>query len=171
MAPWHKLFLFNLLIKKLQRSLNSCSNQRISFMEYSFCSISSPWIRYSVWTGNAVRFELELMFDLDWIYRSVWTGISVRFQPEYAVGAQIDLLFDRLDNAITVCEIKFTEKQFVIDKAYANILRNKISGFQKIYKTKKQIFLAMICSGGIKKNMYSEDLVQRSVCLEDLFKR
>lgn len=87
------------------------------------------------------------------------------------VGAQIDILFDRSDNAITVCEIKFTEKPFLIDKAYANILRNKVAVFEKIYKPKKQVFLAMICGGGLKENMYSEDLIQGKVVLEDLFKK
>ena len=39
-------------------------------------------------------------------------------------GAQIDLLFDRLDDAITICEIKYSEKPFVINKQYAKNLQS-----------------------------------------------
>ena len=44
-------------------------------------------------------------------------------------GAQIDLLFDRRDDSITLCEIKYTSKPFLIDKAYAQNIENKIQIF------------------------------------------
>lgn len=84
-------------------------------------------------------------------------------------GAQIDLLFDRNDDAITICEIKYSDTNFVIDKTYANSLIKKTEVFTKNTKTTKHIFIAMICSGGLKHNMYSEELVQGVVTLEDLF--
>ena len=85
-------------------------------------------------------------------------------------GAQIDLLFDRDDNAITICEIKCTAKPFVIDKEYARKLRRKLEVFKSITKTKKQIFVAMISANGIKKNKYSDELLSMVVTLDDLFK-
>lgn len=85
-------------------------------------------------------------------------------------GAQIDLLFDRDDDAITLCEIKYTEAPFSIDKAYARELVQKKDVFQKRTKTQKQLFLAMISAAGLTKSMYSEELVNACVRLEDLFK-
>jgi len=85
-------------------------------------------------------------------------------------GAQIDLLFDRNDNAITVCEIKHTEKPFVIDKTYSENLKRKLEVFQKITGTKKQLFLVIISASGIKENKYSEELISGVVTLDDLFK-
>ncbi len=85
-------------------------------------------------------------------------------------GAQIDLLFDRDDDAITICEIKYTDLPFMIDKQYVKILQTKIDVFKKITKTNKQIFLAMISASGIKNNMYSEEMVDAVVVLDDLFK-
>ncbi len=84
-------------------------------------------------------------------------------------GAQIDLLFDRRDSTITICEIKFTESPFLIDKSYAAQLIKKREIFVKLTGTKKQIFIALISAGGIKNNPYSDELVQSVVVLDDLF--
>jgi AAA+ ATPase superfamily predicted ATPase len=84
-------------------------------------------------------------------------------------GAQIDLLFDRPDNAITICEIKYTDKPFVTTKTYAEVLATKVEVFQKITKTQKQTFLSLISVNGIKKNKYTDSLVTQVLQLEDLF--
>lgn len=86
-------------------------------------------------------------------------------------GAQIDLAFDREDGVITICEIKYSEKAFKIDKDYAKQLLNKIEVFERHYSTKKQIFLAMVTTSGIKQSIWSEDIVQNEVILDDLFER
>jgi uncharacterized protein len=85
-------------------------------------------------------------------------------------GAQIDLLFDRQDDAVTICEIKYTKEPFVIDKPYAKNLLNKVEIYRKYTRTKKQIFIAMITSANLKTTMYSEELITQQVTLEDLFK-
>ena len=97
----------------------------------------------------------------------VWRYIPKKGSKEQ--GAQIDLLFDRDDNSITLCEIKYTTQPFVIDKTYAEQLRRKIAVFREITRTKKQLFLAMISANGIKKTIYSEELINKVVTLEDLF--
>jgi len=85
-------------------------------------------------------------------------------------GAQIDLLFDRRDDSITLCEIKYSDKPFVINKQYAKNLLNKKEIFVVKTRTKKQIFIAMIASSGIKVNLYADDLISGVVTLDDLFK-
>jgi len=84
-------------------------------------------------------------------------------------GAQIDLLFDREDDAITICEIKYTTQPFVLDKEYAKKLQRKIDVFTMRTKTEKQLFIAFIASAGLKPTMYSEELVNHVVTLDDLF--
>ena len=86
------------------------------------------------------------------------------------LGAQIDLLFDRNDNVITICEIKYSYEPFVIDKQYAANLRNKVEVYKKHTGTHKQIFIAMISANGLKPTMYSEELVSGCAVLDDLFK-
>lgn len=84
-------------------------------------------------------------------------------------GAQIDLIIDREDDAITLCEIKFTNKLYVMDKAEAKVLANKMEVFLEQTKTGKQLFLAMVTTQGVKKNLWSEDLMTSQVILDDLF--
>ncbi len=98
-----------------------------------------------------------------------WRYIPVKGSSEQ--GAQIDLLFDRKDHTITVCEIKYTAQPFEINKQYAAQLNRKIDVFKKITRTKKHIFLAMISANGIKKNMYAEEMIANVVELDDLFKK
>lgn len=84
-------------------------------------------------------------------------------------GAQIDLLFDRRDNVITLCEIKFTSKEFVIDKKYAAELIRKKTVFTAKTRTKKQILISMISAENIADNLYADDLITGVVTLDDLF--
>ncbi|OGT67320.1 MAG: hypothetical protein A3J38_04515 [Gammaproteobacteria bacterium RIFCSPHIGHO2_12_FULL_45_9] len=97
-----------------------------------------------------------------------WRYVSPKGSTEE--GAQIDLLFDRDDDAITLCEIKYTDAPFIIDKAYAAKLLKKMEIFKHRTQTKKQLFLAMISANGLKSTLYSEELVHAVVTLEDLFK-
>jgi predicted AAA+ superfamily ATPase len=84
-------------------------------------------------------------------------------------GAQIDLLFDRKDGVVTLCEIKYSQELFEIDKPYAAALERKIKIFKEHSKINKNIFLAMITSEGLKKNRYSEELITGKVTMNDLF--
>lgn len=70
-------------------------------------------------------------------------------------GAQIDLLIDRADNCINICEMKFNNEEFSIDKKYDVELSNKISIFKEVSKTRKNVFLTIITVNGLKKNQYS----------------
>ncbi len=129
---------------------------------------------YHSWSGYA--FEAICAKHLDQIVEALKIpagGIisSWRYAPRIKTenGAQIDLLIDRNDKAITLCEIKYNTTAFKIDKAYALNLQNKMEIFRKITGTNKQLFLTMITSGGLKQSIYSEDLIDGVVVLKDLF--
>jgi uncharacterized protein len=85
-------------------------------------------------------------------------------------GAQIDMLIDRSDRIINLCEIKFSKAEFIIDKAYAQNLRNKISIFGGLpVNKKKSIFLTMVTCFGTNRNEYFKELVQNQVVIENFF--
>jgi uncharacterized protein len=84
-------------------------------------------------------------------------------------SAQIDLLIDRRDQVINLCEAKFSLGKFAIDKSYAEKLRNKISVFKTVSQTRKAVFLTMITTYGLEKNQYAAALVQNEVVMDDLF--
>jgi len=85
-------------------------------------------------------------------------------------GAQIDLLFDRDDGVITICEIKLTDQPFKIDKEYYHRLMQKIEVFRRETGTNKQIVVAFITKSGLMKTIYSEELAPKVVVLSDFFK-
>ena len=83
-------------------------------------------------------------------------------------GAQIDMLIDRRDKVINICEIKFASNEYEIDKDYEKKLVNKIESFRKSTATKKALHLTMITPYGIKRNVHSGK-VQSEVVMDDLF--
>lgn len=82
--------------------------------------------------------------------------------------AQIDLVIDRRDRVINICEIKFSQNPFIIDKDYDKQLRNKMATFQYATKTRKALHLTMITTYGVKQNMYS-NIVQSQASMDNLF--
>jgi AAA+ ATPase superfamily predicted ATPase len=85
-------------------------------------------------------------------------------------GAQIDLLFDRPDGTITICEIKHSDRPFLIDKEYAQALERKIKIYKHQTRTEKHIFFSIIASSGLKPNKYSEKMDVQEAQLEALLK-
>ena len=96
---------------------------------------------------------------------------SWRYQPDSndAKGAQIDLVIDRRDKVINLCEMKYTsDTEYVITKDEDAKLRNKRAAYREQTKTKKAIHLTMITPNGVKRNSYWND-IQSEVTLNDLF--
>ena len=82
-------------------------------------------------------------------------------------GTQIDLLIDRADNCINLCEIKYTNDPFSIDKDYALNLQAKKSIFISKTNSKKSIFLTLITTYGVKEK--GSGLVDIELTMNDLF--
>ncbi|MCR5292102.1 MAG: ATP-binding protein [Eubacterium sp.] len=138
----------------------------------------SSWMKYirtpdyNNWSGYA--FELVSLNHVQQIKETL--GISGIETTEYSwksknstPGAQIDLLIDRADNVINICEIKHTESEYSIDLKYSESLKNKIDVFQKETNCKKALHLVMVCSNHLKYNKYSS-VVVNDICGDDLFK-
>lgn len=84
-------------------------------------------------------------------------------------GAQIDLLIDRRDHVINLCECKFHLDTFSIDKSYADSLRSKITVFKEVSKTKKALHLTFVSTYGLHRNQYSDMLVHNEVTMDAFF--
>jgi AAA+ ATPase superfamily predicted ATPase len=153
----------------------------LKFIEHAKDMGSGAWLRqyntsaYTIWGGLA--FETVCLKHVLQIRRTlgiegVLTHASTwRHKPGKAEqGAQIDLLLDRQDRCINICEMKFSNATFVIDKKYAPDLDNKIKIFRKETKTKSNLFLTMITTYGTTKNEYYHGRVQAEVVMEDLFR-
>ena len=99
---------------------------------------------------------------------STWQSRTTEETSEQE-GAQIDMVIDRRDHVISLCEVKYSMHEFEIDKAYNLKLRNKVEAFRKETGTTKTLQLVMITTYGVRRNKYS-NLVAGQVTLEDLFR-
>ena len=127
--------------------------------------------QHHAWAGFA--FEILVSLHINEIKRAlgilgVQTAIFAWRSGGSDQGAQVDLVIDRRDGIINLCEIKFSKTQFAIDKDYEEKLRNKIAVFKAETKTRKSIHLLMLTTFGLQKNRYF-GIAQREVVLDDLF--
>ena len=86
----------------------------------------------------------------------------------HSSGAQIDMVLDRSDNIINICEIKFSKGEYTITKDYAMSLNNKVKRFIDDTKTKKSILLTMITTNGVTHNEYWNQ-IQKEITADELF--
>lgn len=143
------------------------------FQDENFWTNSLNSAKYRAWSGYA--FELLCLNHLKQMKEALGiSGVLTRVcswtskEGEGSRGAQIDLLIDRADQTINLCEMKFARAEYEITKADYDNLENKIESFLQQSKTRKSIMLTMVTSFGIKENIYSSR-VQRVVTMEQLF--
>lgn len=83
-------------------------------------------------------------------------------------GVQIDMLIDRDDNVINICEMKFAQAEYELTEKYDMELRSKMEVFRTRTKTRKGVSLVMITSYGLKRNAWANG-IQSQVTMDDLF--
>lgn len=83
-------------------------------------------------------------------------------------GTQIDLVIERNDRVVNLCEMKFYNSQFAIDKDYDLTLRNRINLLYSYLSRSQTIHLTLITTFGLQFNKYS-GIVQQCLNLDDLF--
>jgi uncharacterized protein len=125
------------------------------------------------WTAYA--FEMLCLHHIQEVKHSLGisginTATAAWQSTEAKQKAQIDLLIDRRDMVINICDMKFSINQFTITKKYAEEIRNKIARFKEHSKTRKSLFFTMITTFGVARNEYSGTFVQNELVLADLFK-
>jgi uncharacterized protein len=84
-------------------------------------------------------------------------------------GVQIDLLIDRNDHAINVCELKFYNEDVIVNQSMATTIRQKIAHFKAATQTKKQVFLTLITPFPLIPNEHSIGLVDVSLTMDAFF--
>ena len=83
-------------------------------------------------------------------------------------GAQIDLVIDRADKVINLCEMKYASDVLALTKADEEALRRKRSAFVAETGTRKAIHLTMVTTYGLAPGKYRGS-VQSEVTVDDLF--
>lgn len=124
-----------------------------------------------------MAFERACLWHIDQIKKKL--GISGILTNEYAwrclpdessgkQGVQIDLLIDRNDGIIDVCEMKYSNEPYTITSDYAEELARKRNVLVSTTGTKKAIHSIMVTTEGLRRNEYWGD-IQAEVQLDDLY--
>lgn len=109
--------------------------------------------------------EIKAALGIAGVSTSVCSWRSVQREG----GAQIDLLIDRKDGVVNVCEMKFGKGEYSIGAPYARELENKLALLKEETGTPKSLHLTLVTASGVKRNENSH-LVQSQVGLDDLFR-
>lgn len=133
-------------------------------------SINSP--KQNAWYGLA--YERLCMAHIPQIKEAL--GIQ-RIRTEYyswrskesVPAAQVDLIIERADQIISLCEIKYSKGIYSLDAKEEERLRNRITDFADETKVKEAVQLVLITTYGLKDNAHSTEVNDR-VVLDDLFK-
>lgn len=124
-------------------------------------------------TWEGLAFERLVMLHIPQIKQCLGIqGIEVDYyqwrSTSSSPAAQIDLILDRADGIVNVCEMKFSRMPYLIKKAEYDKLQNRLFAFQSEAQINKGIQLTFITSYGLQPNEYASDVVQQ-VTLDDLF--
>lgn len=143
---------------------------------------AGTWLRQSAtpsyisWSGFAFEsvcqkhtLQIKKVLGIAGVLTQVSSWRYVPGKGEGEKGAQIDLLLDRQDRCINICEMKFATDEFIIDKKYAGDLDNKVNVFRRETGTKKTLFPTMVTTYGVRKNDYYTGRIQGEVLMGDLF--
>ena len=137
----------------------------------NYWSSSQNTHMYSTWSG--LSFEMLCLNHVEQIKVALGiSGISANVFSWFGKGekrhAQIDLLIDRADKAINICEMKFLNKPYVMTAQDEEAIVQKVSTFMEATGTDKSVIVTMITAKGIERNEHSE-CVQKELSLEQLF--
>lgn len=131
-------------------------------------------VSQSVWRGLA--FERVCLLHVRQIRRALQIGgvvthvCSWRHVPDevHAKGAQIDLLLDRADGVIDVCEMKYAKDEYEPTLKSDEELRSRIAVFESVNETRKNVRPVLVTTYGLMRNKYSGRF-RGVVTLSDLF--
>jgi len=176
--------------EKLYQLIDPFSLFYLKFMRDKGTFLKDYWLKmqstdeYQNWCGYA--FEVVCLNHIEQIVEALGisgcinTSCSWSYRPSKAVrededadedlkhGAQIDLLIDRSDKHINICEMKYSLSEYEIDKQYYEHVQRRMRIFKKVSKTTKTIVPIFITSEGLYNNMYARKIT-RQVTGNDLF--
>ena len=127
------------------------------------------------WFGN--MFEILGMMHIDQMQRVLgFASVACDYSAwksdieEGKRGAQIDLVIDRTDGIINICEMKFSREEYEINLEREQNLINKLVRFKQQTKTRSAVHLTFVTVNGVKENSHS-GIVDSQVIIDDLFNK
>ena len=158
LADFFSLFYFKYL-----------KGRKITDPHYWTNYLSNP--AHSTWCGYAYERlciahigQIKQRLGISGVIASVHTYRSSQNKG----GVQIDILIDRRDDVINLCECKFTNKAYVLTDEDSQDLKRKKEVFLRESGTKKSLHMTMITADELTHNAYRNE-IQAEIVLDDLF--
>ena len=143
-------------------------SKKLTTEDYWVQHLNTPVL--NTWQGLA--FEHVCMVHINQIRHAL--GLD-RIAVEYyswrspkVPRAQVDMIIERADRLINLCEIKYTHSEYTITSDEDLKVRNRAAAFVRETKTRSGILPTWITPYGLSPNEYSSN-VQYQVTMDDLF--
>ena len=125
-----------------------------------------------IWQGFS--FELLCLLHLDQMKYKLHIDVISNYSSSWRSSdpdnpAQIDLVIERGDRIINLCEMKFSSSPYTIDKDYEMRLRERMGLFVSQTRTRCGIHITLVTTFGVVRNSHYHSIVNSEVCLDDLF--
>lgn len=125
---------------------------------------------YYSWAGLA--FETLCLLHVDEIKRSlgvsgVQTSVCGWKSAASMPGAQIDLLIERRDDVVNLCEMKYFANEYAMTAEDERSMQNKIAAFRAEVTTKKAIHPTLVTFNGALHNEHFNSIILSEVCVAD----
>jgi len=164
----------------LYRLIDQYSLFYLKFIKGNVNDLSNTWQKienmssYRAWSGYAyenicmlhIR-QILVKLGLSGIYTEIssWKNRGDDEVP----GAQIDLIIDRNDDVVNLCEVKFSKNEYILTKNDSKSLRLKQSVFKHVTKTKKSVVNTLITTYPAFENKYFLEQIDSSITFDNLF--
>lgn len=124
--------------------------------------------RYNTWLG--LSFERLCFAHVHAIHKALGiTGVATKTYPMQTANAHMDMVIERADKVVSLCEMKYTAKSYSITKQEADKLRNRVEELKGCFSTQKQVLVTLVSNCNSKKNAYYNSLIANNIILKDLF--
>lgn len=128
------------------------------------------------WMGNCFELvclghhrQIKAALGIAGVSTSISTWCCKPNEEEQTPGAQIDMLIDRADHIIHLCEMKFSNDAYIISKDYETSLRDRSGLFRYMTNTKKSVVHTFVTTYGVANGKH-KSIVHSEVTMDDLFK-
>ena len=136
-------------------------------------NIGSPLHR--AWSGLAFEriclqhiTQIKAALGISGVLSNVYSWRTEADEEKGIDKAQIDLLIDRNDGIINLCEMKFSAQEYAITREEEMKLLRRRGNFIYATKTKKAIHITLVTPYGLRQNSHS-GIAQNEITLNSLF--
>lgn len=122
---------------------------------------------YATWCGLA--FERLCFAHIPQIKHALGiAGVSTQTYALYKENAQIDMVIERSDKVVDLCEIKFTDRPYALSKREAELFSNRMDVLLQSFKARRTIETVLISNQNAVRNIHYNGLINKNITLDDL---